>query len=405
MNTLDTNREFRTVHVAAPTERAQSRICWHRCYRRPVTKQDCILRPSSRFQGEDKNKRTAVLKNFVRNFVSKHKAFFDTLNPSFFEISVLMAFEYFRINNVDIAVIEVGLGGRLDSTNIITPILSVISNIGIDHTEFLGNTLAEIAAEKAGIIKPGVPVVVGETKPETKPVFSEVSDRLNSPLTFADEQLKISESFTDRKGAHVMRLTGEITGSLFSKPSPVDLVCGLNGHYQRKNVATVLTSLAALKNAGLLIDGNHISRGIARVCQNTGLTGRWQIVRKEPLVICDTAHNPDGIKEVMRQALGTASGHIHLVMGFVSDKDVKSIFNLMPADSSFYFCRLSVPRTMQKEVLMKAASESGIRGSYFESAGEAYEAALKNLKNGDMILVTGSNFCVADFLEYYKQKA
>lgn len=231
-----------------------------------------------------------------------------------------------------------------------------------------------------------------------------MSDRLNSPLTFADEQLKISESFTDRKGAHVMRLTGEITGSLFSKPSPVDLVCGLNGHYQRKNVATVLTSLAALKNAGLLIKGNHISRGIARVCQNTGLTGRWQIVRKEPLVICDTAHNPDGIKEVMRQALGTASGHIHLVMGFVSDKDVKSIFNLMPADASFYFCRLSVPRTMQKEVLMKAASESGIRGSYFESAGEAYEAALKNLKNGDMILVTGSNFCVADFLEYYKQK-
>jgi dihydrofolate synthase / folylpolyglutamate synthase len=344
-----------------------------------------------------------VTKKFVTSFIAENRTFFETISPSFFEISVFMAFEYFRLNKVDIAVTEVGLGGRLDSTNIITPVLSVITNIGRDHTEFLGNTLAEIAREKAGIIKPGVPVVEGETHAETRPVFEEVSGKNGSVIRFADDLLAIGENHMS--GAfRVMKPYSKYGFSDDAGVIPEMIKSALTGDYQKKNIVTVLASAGILHSAGFNITKGSVSKGISRVIVNTGLMGRWQVIGHNPEVICDTAHNLDGIREVMKQAGALECRKLHLVMGFVSDKDVRSILKLVPAHAECYFCRLSVPRTMQKDVLMEAVSEAVIKGKYFESAGEAYENALQNTTSDDVILITGSNFCVADFMEYQKRK-
>jgi dihydrofolate synthase/folylpolyglutamate synthase len=333
-----------------------------------------------------------ISKKFVMEFTYNHKPFFDTFQPSFFEISVFMAFQYFMQNGVDIAVIEVGLGGRLDATNIISPVLSVITNIGKDHTDLLGETLEKIAAEKAGIIKENTPVVIGESQAETIPVFSGIAARMHSPMLIADQVYKIDYSLlsVDEYQVFNVKKNGEIHFT--------NLKCALLGHYQRKNTATVLTSVEKLQQLQIKIRERDIYAGIRKVITNTGLSGRWQVVQHNPAVICDTAHNADGIRVVMQQLTETPYKNLHLVLGFVQDKDVKQIIKFLPANACYYFTRLSVPRTMSETELASMALRYGIKGYTYPGINEAFSAAMNKAGKNDLVVITGSNFLVADFL-------
>ena len=332
-----------------------------------------------------------ITKKFVSEFITQHKSFFETFDPSFFEISVFMAFEYFRQCHVDVAVIEVGLGGRLDATNVISPVLSVITNIGKDHTEILGDTIEKIAAEKAGIIKPNTPLVIGESHPETLPVFTGFSEQMNASMTVADSVYKIDYSMLSTDGFQVFNIAKN-DHTLFT-----GLKCGLLGHYQRKNTITVLAALEVLKDHFMINDKN-VYDGIRRVIENTGLSGRWHIAGYHPLVVCDTAHNADGINAVFQQVKETPFKKLHVVAGFVNDKNVEEIMKTMPSDAMYYFSRLSVPRTMDENELATLAAKSRHKGSSFENVNEAFRMAFKNAGPDDLILITGSNFLVADFL-------
>ncbi len=336
-----------------------------------------------------------ISKKFVMEFIQSHKSFFETFNPSFFEISVFLAFTWFARNKVDFAVIEVGLGGRLDATNIISPVLSVITNIGKDHVEILGDTIEKIAFEKAGIIKSKIPVVVGETQALTLPVFRQVAASMKAPLRIADETYRIEYSLVSVDGYQVFNVKkdGEIHYP--------NLKCGLLGHYQRKNAVTVLASLEQLKLAGIKITEKNVYKGIRNVITNTGLSGRWQIIRQNPTVVCDTAHNADGLKQVLQQVSETPYKRLHLVLGFVNDKDIHEILKYMPHKAGYYFTRLAVPRTMNEKELAAAALEYGLKGPTYSSVGEAFDAAIRNAENDDLIVITGSNFLVADFLEMW----
>jgi dihydrofolate synthase/folylpolyglutamate synthase len=334
-----------------------------------------------------------ISRKFIADFIRKHRPFFETFDPSFFEISVFMAFLYFKQNNVDVAVIEVGLGGRLDATNIISPVLSVITNIGRDHTEILGDTIEEIAIEKAGIIKENTPIIIGESHPETKPVFLDFSSRRKAPIIFAEGVYHIDYSMlsTDNYQVFNVKKSDEIQYT--------NLKCGLLGHYQRKNTVTLLAALEVLRSVFTNIHDKAVYDGIKNVIQNTGLQGRWQLIRNNPKVICDTAHNSDGLKWVLQQVNDTPFKRLHLIIGFVNDKDTAAILKTMPANALYYFVRLSVPRTMDETVLASQAAHSGLKGHAYSGISGAYEAAIQNAEKEDLIVVTGSNFLVADFLE------
>jgi len=333
-----------------------------------------------------------ISKKFVTEFVSLNKPFFDTFNPSFFEISVFMAFTWFMKNKVDVAVIEVGLGGRLDATNIISPVLSVITNIGKDHTEILGDTLEKIAFEKAGIIKRNTPVVVGERQLQVQPIFNRVAAPLNAPVRIADDMYKIDYSLTSADGYQVFN---------FKKGGDIhfpNLKCGLLGHYQRRNVVTVLASLEQLRRSGFRIVEKNVYAGIRKVVVNTGLSGRWQVIQRDPDVVCDTAHNADGLRQVMQQIAETPHEKLHLVLGFVVEKDISEILKYMPYNAIYYFCRLSVPRTLPESDLAAAAYRRGLKGQAYAHVKEAFAAALEKAGKNDLVVITGSNFLVADFL-------
>lgn len=305
----------------------------------------------------------------VIDFIAENKAFFEANKLSFFEMTVGMAFDYFSREQVDIAVIEVGLGGRLDSTNIITPQLSVITNIGLDHTELLGNSLEEIAAEKAGIIKPGVPVIIGENQPETKGVFSETAARLNAEIIFAEDTTV--ESYAS----------------------------DLTGTYQVKNIRTVVTALKRLIiNSSWKITEENITQGLLQVKFNTGLRGRWDVLQVEPKVICDTAHNAEGLKYALTQLAGEKFDRLHIVMGVVSDKDLGKILPLFPKEAIYYFCKPGVPRGMDAQFLKEKAQEFDLNGEVYSSVSKAYNEALKNASNKDVIYVGGSTFTVAEII-------
>ncbi len=310
-----------------------------------------------------------IPEDFVVDFIGRHKTFFERNDLSFFEMTVGLAFDYFVSEAVDVAVIETGLGGRLDSTNIITPLLSVITNIGLDHTQFLGNTPELIAAEKAGIIKPGIPVVIGEYTPETKHVFLKKAEEIHSEIFFASD--------------------------LVSENYPSDLV----GDYQFHNKKTVLQSVRVLQRKKLFdISEDNIKNGLLNVVKNTGLLGRWQQLRSHPLAICDTAHNKDGLKAVMRQVLSAGFENLHIVLGLVNDKDLDEILPLFPKSASYYFCRPDIPRGLDAGILKQAAASFGLVGETYPSVSTAYEKALEQAGNGDFIYVGGSTFVVAEIL-------
>ena len=332
-----------------------------------------------------------VEEDFVIEFVEKTKALAEKIQPSFFELTVVMAFEYFARQKVDVAVIETGLGGRLDSTNVITPVLSIITNIGFDHMNLLGNTLTEIAFEKAGIIKPGVPVVIGASTPETRPVFVHKATECNAPIHFAEEQYTVSNIQTG-----IDFLGCDITDSEHHVTETFSL--DLNGLYQSKNLCTVLCAEGILMNQGFSISNEEEKDALSHAKQLTGLHGRWEVISKDPVVILDVAHNEAGIREVMehlRQS-GTSTAKTHIVLGMVKDKDVTKVLALLPADAAYYFTHAHIPRALAAAELQLQAAAYLLNGSCFENVNDAITAAKQKAATGDIILVCGSVFLVGE---------
>ena len=302
----------------------------------------------------------------VIDFVVCNKVFLEEQGLSFFEMTVGMAFDYFAKQQVDIAIIEVGLGGRLDSTNIVSPLVSVITNIGFDHTQFLGNKLSEIAFEKAGIIKPGVPVVIGEKQKETFPIFKDIATKNNTSLYFAED--------------------------LINRTYTTDLL----GNYQIKNVKTAVQTLQLLSQKEFNITDNEIYVGLQNVVKNTDLKGRWQILNIEPKVICDTAHNEEGLKIVLDQLKNEKFQSLHIILGVVNDKDLDKILPLFPKNATYYFCKPNIPRGLGAKELQKKAIHFQLKGKVYFSVNEAYEIALDKVKKDDLVFVGGSTFVVAE---------
>lgn len=323
-----------------------------------------------------------ISKERVIDFVDKERDFYQLLQPSFFELTTALAFKYFEEETVDIAVIEVGLGGRLDCTNIISPLLSVITNISLDHTHFLGETLEKIAGEKAGIIKKNTPCLVGEYNDETKNVFENKAKEMNAPLIFAQDNIINS-----------------------------DLNFELKGYYQEKNRNTILNAITYLSKV-LKINDEHIKNGFEKVCELTGLMGRWQKLSEHPLIICDTGHNLAGWEYLSKQINDTSEtlkldyninrqpSVTRIIFGMVDDKDVVSVIKLLPKNAEYYFCQASTKRAIESEKIASIAETVGLKGKFFPSVEIAYRNAIKNANNNDFIFVGGSSYIVADLLTY-----
>ena len=332
-------------------------------------------------------------KEFVVDFVERHRTFFEPLQPSFFELTTAMAFQYFAEQQVDIAVIEVGLGGRLDSTNIITPILSVITNVGLEHTAMLGNTIAEIAFEKAGIIKPEVPVVVGEGAPESNEVFERMAEMCGSELVYADREWTVLEREPSVEG---VRYTLQRPRDGRTQILDLDLA----GSYQRKNILTVRTAVSLLRNrTHLNISTRALVEGLRSVVSSTGLMGRWHKLHDAPLAVCDTGHNAHGLAEVVKQIGEQTYDKLFVVIGVVSDKDVDAIVPLMPTDAYYLFTQSSVRRAMPAEDLAEVFVREGFKGEVVPTVAEAYQRALELASADDMIFVGGSTFVVSDLIK------
>lgn len=327
-----------------------------------------------------------ISEQYIIDFVKEERSFFEPLHPSFFELTTALAFKYFAEQKVDIAIIEVGLGGRLDCTNIITPILSIITNISKDHTQFLGNTLADIAGEKAGIIKPGVPVIIGEDLPETRPVFQQKAQKENSPIIFAQDenQQEVQKAeHINGKMEYTTRTWGKLTGEL----------CG---DYQAKNMNTILNAvkyLTLVKN-----EEASIKYGISHVTELTGLMGRWQKIQDKPLVICDTGHNVGGWQYLAPQIKAQACRQLRIVFGMVDDKDVTTVMKMLPKDAIYYWTQATTKRAIKVEKIAELGTSLGLNGNVYPSVNKAFKAALADAAEDDFIFVGGSSYIVADFL-------
>lgn len=327
---------------------------------------------------------------FTESFLAKNEK--QQMEPSFFELTVSMAFDYFRSQQVEVAVIEVGLGGRLDSTNIITPEVSVITNISFDHMALLGNTLPKIAAEKGGIIKPGFPVVIGESNIETKPVFEQMAGKAGSPIVFADQFYEATYGMLTPDGKQSLNIRSQ-EGVVYS-----DLRIDLLGIYQRLNVPTVLKTITILNEKGWNLTEDIIRKGLANTIYNTNLMGRWQIIGHNPLTICDTGHNPAGIQLVVEQINQTAWEKLHMVIGMVNDKDQKEVLSLLPTHATYYFTKANIPRATEPEELAAKAARFALKGNSYSSVRQALSEALANAGTNDLVFVGGSTFVVAEIL-------
>ena len=325
-------------------------------------------------------------KQFVVDFVERERSFFEPLHPSFFELSTAMAFLYFAQEKVDVAIIEVGLGGRLDCTNIITPDACIITNISPDHTQFLGSPLTQIEGEKAGIIKKGIPVIIGETIPETRAVFTEKATKEGAPIIFAEESEELIDAQPHNNG---IRYTTNSYGVIDAE---------LGGCYQVKNTNTILSALRVLKNKGYSIDRQHIQNGFANVTASTGLMGRWQRIGSNPTVVCDAGHNIGGISYIVEQLSQQKYDTLRIVFGMVNDKDISSVLAMMPKDAIYYFTQASVRRAMPSEELAGLASSYNLKGNCYPTVTDALDAARKDASPGDFVFVGGSCFVVADLL-------
>lgn len=334
-----------------------------------------------------------IPQQYVIDFVKDERAFFEQLSPSFFEITTAMALKYFADEKIDVAVIEVGLGGRLDCTNIIMPCLSVITNISFDHTQFLGNTLAKIAYEKAGIIKPDIPVVIGEALPETRPVFQKKADAVNSPIIFAEDYCEVTSYKTTPQGRlYFTRTYDTLEGELI-------------GECQVKNTNTILAAIKEIKEL-FGITKEDVAFGFKNVCSTTGLQGRWQVLQSNPTVVCDTGHNTGGWKYISHQLHDIADKveTLHIVFGMAGDKDIDSVIAHLPERAKFYWTKASVRRAMEEHGIEKIALSHHLSGKTFDSVDKAYTAALQNAQPADFIYVGGSSFIVADLLTFLQKR-
>lgn len=330
-----------------------------------------------------------VPEDYVVKFVEENRQFFEPLHPSFFELTTAMAFKYFADEHVDVAVVEVGLGGRLDCTNIILPVLSIITNISLDHTQFLGHTLPEIAREKAGIIKDQVPVVVGEDVPETRPVFESVAQKHDATIVFAQDipAVKSSSELPDGRRLYHTRFFGDVVGEL-------------GGIYQDKNANTVLTACMLLMNKGLLRDSESVVKGFADVVEATGLMGRWQRLQTRPLVVCDTGHNVGGWQYLQKQIKAVDARQKRIVFGMVDDKDIDTVMSMLPQDATYYFTQANIKRAIPAAEVERKGHNHGLSGKAYPTVAEAYQAAMADASEDDFVFVGGSSYVVADLLGF-----
>ena len=381
------HRKFRTIHVAGTngkgsTSHTIAAILQESGYKTGLYTSPHLIDFRERMRVDGK----PASKDFVVNFVEKHKAFFEPLQPSFFELTTAMAFTFFAEQDVDVAVVEVGLGGRLDCTNIITPELCIITNISPDHTQFLGDTLSAIAAEKAGIIKHGIPVVIGETTEETKAVFIDKAKSIDAPIIFAEEDALMTSATPDGSG---FEYTSKEYGTFHGE---------LGGFCQEKNTNTILSAIELLKGKGFAITPDALRKGFTNVCSLTGLMGRWQTIAESPRTVCDAGHNIGGIKYVTEQLKAQECDTLRIVFGMVSDKDISAVLALMPKNAIYYFTQASIKRAMPAEELQKRAEEYGLRGNHYPTVAVALQAARNDSNVEDFIFVGGSCFIVADLL-------
>lgn len=360
-------KRFKSVHIAGTNGKGSTSHMLASIFQEAGYKVGLYTSPHLKdFRERIKINGEMISENEVIDFVKEYKNEFEKIQLSFFEWTVGLAFHYFANQKVDIAIVETGLGGRLDSTNIVTPEVAVITNISMDHTQFLGDTLAKIAAEKAGIIKSTIPVVIGETQPAIKHVFIEKAKQLNAPIQFADEY-PTQEYESDLKGI-----------------------------YQQKNKKTVVATIQILQKLGWKIAANHIKKGLLNVVENTGLMGRWQVLNNQPLTVCDTGHNEAGIKLILAQLSKQQFEKLHVVLGVVNDKDITNILALLPNNAIYYFCQAKIPRALDVHTLAEKATAVGLSGKIFSTVEAAYQAARKNASTDDMIFIGGSTFVVAE---------
>ncbi len=330
-----------------------------------------------------------ISKERVVKFVKDERKFFEPLHPSFFELTTALAFKYFDEQKVDIAIIEVGLGGRLDCTNIISPILSIITNISFDHTQFLGDTLAKIAAEKAGIIKKGVPVIIGEANEETRPVFQSKANEVNSVIVFAEDNAIVTSSSPIVDGGRRYNLSNNST-----------LVGELSGDYQERNMNTILCACNILKQMNIIKNDDVIAKGLTNICKNTGLLGRWQTIQNNPTVVCDTGHNVGGWNYLAPQIKRQQCNQLRIVFGMVDDKDINSVMFLLPKNAIYYWTQAESKRAIKAERVAEIAIKHDLRGEIFDNVEVAYTKALQDSNKDDFVFVGGSSYIVADLLTF-----
>lgn len=330
-----------------------------------------------------------ISKERVVKFVKDERKFFEPLHPSFFELTTALAFKYFDEQKVDIAIIEVGLGGRLDCTNIISPILSIITNISFDHTQFLGDTLAKIAAEKAGIIKKSVPVIIGEVNEETRPVFQSKANEVNSVIVFAEDNAIVTSSSPIVDGGRRYNLSNNST-----------LVGELSGDYQERNMNTILCACNILKQMNIIKNDDVIAKGLTNICKNTGLLGRWQTIQNNPTVVCDTGHNVGGWNYLAPQIKRQQCNQLRIVFGMVDDKDINSVMYLLPKNAIYYWTQAESKRAIKAERVAEIAIKHDLRGEIFDNVEVAYTKALQDSNKDDFVFVGGSSYIVADLLTF-----
>lgn len=385
------HRKFRTIHIAGTNGKGSCSHTLAAILQAAGYKTGLYTSPHLiDFRERIRINGMPVSKEFVIDFVAKHRDFFEPLHPSFFELTTAMAFHYFAQEEVDVAIIEVGLGGRLDCTNIIHPDLCVITNISFDHVQFLGNTLDKIAQEKAGIIKEGIPVVIGETTAETKPVFAARAQEIHAPIFFAEEEHLLRGSQVNEKGKRI-----------YQTEDYVNLEGELGGLCQLKNTNTLLSAIRQLRQAGYQFTETDVRKGFSQVCELTGLMGRWQKLEDSPTLICDTGHNVGGISYIATQLSIQKYERLHIVIGMVNDKDISGVLALLPKNAIYYFTKASVKRALPEKELQELAHQAGLSGNIYPDVQSAVTAARKGASPQDFIFVGGSSFIVADLLKFH----
>ena len=391
LNILDNpQNKFKSIHIAGTNGKGSVSHIIASVLQSAGLKTGLYTSPHLRdFRERIKINGEKIKENYVIDFVEKNKTDFEKIQPSFFEMTVGMAFQYFADENIDIAVVEVGMGGRLDSTNLLSPEISVITNIGLDHTQFLGNTIRKIAKEKAEIIKKKTPVVIGETQSQIKNIFVEKAKEKKSVIYFADEHFEIKKIQTSNLDFNVFDVwkNNEIYIENLKLP--------LLGDYQTKNLKSSLQAIDLIKDK-FNLNKESIREGIEKVKTNTGILGRWEILKNCPLTICDTGHNIDGITSNVTQINNLVFEKLHFVIGVVNDKNIDSILKILPKNAVYYFCKADIPRGMNQENLKNKALKYGLSGKSYSSVRKAYETAINNAGINDLVFVGGSTFVVAE---------